>query len=122
MRSNRKPLWEDADNLNGGQWKLKCNKEDTSLVWREIILAAIGEQLSDYVAKGDDIIGISVSCREKDDLIQIWNLNAKLETQANVIKKVYDLLPNVNFPVCFYKANLTDETTNTTAKIPKKKK
>jgi len=29
MRNNRKPLWEDAENSQGGQWKLKCNKNDT---------------------------------------------------------------------------------------------
>jgi hypothetical protein len=53
--------------------------------------------------KGDEIVGVSVCCREKDDIIQIWNLDSKLESQATVCKKLQDLLPAVNFPVKFYK-------------------
>jgi len=34
-------------------------------------LAAIGEQFLDEVCEGDDICGLSVSPREKDDLIQV---------------------------------------------------
>ena len=33
MRNNknsvRRPLWEDIENRRGGQWKLKCKKEET---------------------------------------------------------------------------------------------
>ena len=34
-------------------------------------MAAIGEQFLDEVVEGDDICGLSVSPREKDDLIQV---------------------------------------------------
>lgn len=66
-------------------------------------MAAIGEQFSDNVAKQDEIVGVSVSCREKDDIIQIWNLNALLESEATILKKVQELVPKVIFPVKFYK-------------------
>ena len=70
------------------------------------MLAAIGEQFSDCVDKADEIVGISVSCRDKDDIIQIWNLDNKLESKATVVQKLEELVPNVKFSVKFYKGEI----------------
>ena len=74
-----------------------------SLVWREVLLASIGEQLSDCVAKTDDIIGLSVGIRDKEDVIQIWHLDHRFEKQATIVEKIQELVPNVKFSVTFYK-------------------
>ena len=39
-----------------------------------MLLAAIGEQFVSDLADGDDIAGLSVSPRERDDLIQVSQL------------------------------------------------
>ncbi|KAJ7326086.1 hypothetical protein OS493_028344 [Desmophyllum pertusum] len=82
MRGERKPLWEDKDNVNGGYWKMRCTKKDTDKVWKELLLAAIGEQFADSVREDDEVCGISISVRERDDIIQIWNSNAKAVEDA----------------------------------------
>jgi len=84
-----------------------------SLVWYELLLAGIGEQLSDCVSPLDDIVGLSVGCRDKEDIIQIWNLDHKYYTDATIFEHIQDLVPNVKFSVKFYKPhNLHDAFEN----------
>ncbi|KAK2189867.1 hypothetical protein NP493_95g05010 [Ridgeia piscesae] len=95
---------EDECNSRGGNWRFKCLKKDTSLVWKELLLAAIGEQFDNCVAEGDEIGGLSVSIRDRDDVIQIWNVKAELAEQATVVNRVKELVPKVSFFAVFYKA------------------
>lgn len=103
MRGDRRPVWEDECNMKGGAWKLKCNKSDTPSVWKELLLAIIGEQFSSCVDPNDDICGVSVSVRERDDLIEIWNVDSSYKYENVMFIKIHQLLPDVRFLAEFYK-------------------
>lgn len=74
-----------------------------SRLWKELLLAAIGEQFEGHLAPGDEVCGISVSVRERDDLLQIWNYDSSLISEATIMKKVHSLVPDIVFGAEFYK-------------------
>lgn len=158
MRGTRRPIWEDDQNVNGGYWKLKVPKVHTvstifirgsldrwtglktailkTTVWKELVLACIGEQFQDECYTNDEVTGISVSVRERkrflkyflviqiflelkfgawryfktdkrEDLVQIWNSNSQHADKATIIQKVKKLVPHVQFLAVFYKGKLS---------------
>jgi len=75
-----------------------------STVWSEILLAGIGEQLSEFVAwPNDDIVGFGVNKREKEDIVQIWHVNCNYADDAAITQKISDILPNISFSSTHYK-------------------
>ncbi|KAK6621830.1 hypothetical protein RUM44_001637 [Polyplax serrata] len=103
MREERRPIWEESYNKKGGTWRFRCNKSDTSKVWKELLLAAIGEQFLESLDPHDEVCGLTVSVRDKFDVVRLWNVNAQLEKKATIVNKVYKLLPDVEFAEPFYK-------------------
>ncbi|XP_034952299.1 eukaryotic translation initiation factor 4E type 3-like [Chelonus insularis] len=105
MRDEKLPLWEEEYNKKGGTWRFRCHKTDSELVWKEVVLAAIGEQFNDHISKDDEICGVTVSIRDRDDLIQIWNKNADLIQESTIIQKVQKLVPDIKFLGHFYRSH-----------------
>ncbi|XP_063953300.1 eukaryotic translation initiation factor 4E type 3-B-like [Lytechinus pictus] len=103
MRGNIKPLWEDPCNAQGGDWKFKVQKQNTTKLWKEVLLATIGEQFSTSISPDDEICGVSVSIRNTNDVIQVWNRYSRFSEQALIVDKVQTLTPDIDFRATFYK-------------------
>lgn len=69
-------------------------------------MATAAEQWVDFVHETDDICGVSVSVRDREDLIMIWNQDASVFKNARVFECVRLLLPDSFFLGEFYKRKL----------------
>eukprot|EP00013_Stygamoeba_regulata_P007952 CAMPEP_0177681880 /NCGR_PEP_ID=MMETSP0447-20121125/30961_1 /TAXON_ID=0 /ORGANISM="Stygamoeba regulata, Strain BSH-02190019" /LENGTH=278 /DNA_ID=CAMNT_0019191345 /DNA_START=179 /DNA_END=1016 /DNA_ORIENTATION=- len=112
MKEGIRPVWEDPGNADGGIWSIRIGRSDNEMVWKELLVAAIGEQFADVLDEDDDICGISVNVRNYNNIFQIWNKNSKANTKR-LLEKVEALLPNVNLISPFYKANRDHSAFNT---------
>jgi hypothetical protein len=104
MKAGVTPIWEDPKNANGGFWTMRISKHDTGYVWKELVLALIGEQFEGAVSEGDEICGLTVSIRQQDNIIRLWNTNASA-APPGILARVKQLIPNAELRGPFYKAN-----------------
>jgi len=107
MRDDRKPLWEETYNCKGGTFRLRVQKKDSNKVWKELLMAAIGEQLGEFVNEKDEVCGVSISIREKEDVLLIWNINAELAKESRLLECLRQILPDTHFLSTFYKPHVT---------------
>eukprot|EP00636_Phaeomonas_parva_P001147 CAMPEP_0118850670 /NCGR_PEP_ID=MMETSP1163-20130328/418_1 /TAXON_ID=124430 /ORGANISM="Phaeomonas parva, Strain CCMP2877" /LENGTH=305 /DNA_ID=CAMNT_0006782899 /DNA_START=332 /DNA_END=1249 /DNA_ORIENTATION=- len=85
FRAGVKPTWEDEHNRAGGKWIVRLKKGLVSRYWEELLIAMIGEQLSDSAS---DICGAVVSVRYSEDSISIWNRSSRSDAVNARIKQM----------------------------------
>lgn len=96
FKENIEPKWEDPMCEGGGKWTVLVPKGPDSKAkldtyWLNTLLACIGEQFTE----GDEICGIVVNVRAKQDKVCVWTKTAANEAAqvsiAKQLKKILDL-------------------------------
>ena len=85
MKKGIVPVWEDPENEKGGFWVLRFPRDTIEAVWRDLCLAAIGENFYSVLRSGDAINGVTVSIRRHDVVVQVWNKLAEEEPEQKRI-------------------------------------
>lgn len=86
FREGIEPKWEDAQCEAGGKWTINLPKGSAQVLdanWLHAVLACIGEQFGD----GDEICGIVVNVRAKQNRISLWTKTASNEAAQVSIGK-----------------------------------
>lgn len=94
FKVNVQPMWEDPENVKGGKWTLslpKNRKDSLDSLWLNGLLAVIGESFDDKM--NDEICGIVLSPRQKQDRIALWTKSTQpSELIEGIGKKLKKLL------------------------------
>jgi len=121
----RRPVWEDPVNISGGKWIIRLKKGVADRVFEDLILAVLGDQFdqcrqteengdvvnnwedgSDSVAELPEICGCTISVRQSEDIISLWN---RMDGDIKVRERIRDTLRKVlNLPpstIMEYKSN-----------------
>jgi len=100
MKENVEPIWENKDNIDGGCWSYKINKNDSYISWIYLSMNICGEILTRDHSNMNSINGISFSPKKNFCIIKIWN-NDRTNTENILVDKIN----NINLSLCLYKAN-----------------
>ena len=70
MEDPIKPLWEDEHNINGGMATVKCDKDCTACVWKELLIDLISTP--ETKQSENKLNGLSVTTKKNTNIISFW--------------------------------------------------
>lgn len=71
MKHGVLPIWEDAQNENGGTWSKKIEASTTYDTFIELMVHCLAEEL--LLSRKDTLVGVTVSPKGPFSIIKIWN-------------------------------------------------
>jgi len=80
------PTWEHPSHLTGGKWSAHLRKHLSARLWEQLLLAVIGESFSDIGE--DEVTGITLSVKNGEDVLSIWNRHGKDGRKGLGIKRI----------------------------------
>ncbi|KAK1228282.1 hypothetical protein PQX77_008681 [Marasmius sp. AFHP31] len=124
----RRPVWEDPLNITGGKWIIRLKKGVADRIWEDLVLAILGEQFdeikqpsetdgdnavagswedsSDPGSEFPEICGCTISVRQSEDIVSLWN---RVESDVKHRERIRDTMRRVlNLPpstIMEYKTN-----------------
>jgi len=86
MKEDILPIWEVPDNINGGYWSFRVDRDKVDYIWTKLSIQLITENICNSTSSSNseqqgeiikhDINGISISPKAVNAVIKIWNNNS----------------------------------------------
>ncbi len=117
----RRPVWEDPLNLSGGKWIIRLKKGVADRFWEDLVISIIGDQFDGCrsniqtsrtsgegtraedaeaeaeAAEWPDICGCTISVRQHEDIVSVWN---RVDVDVKVREQIRQV-PRLNYQLIF---------------------
>ena len=87
MRSGIVPMWEDAQNRNGGCFSYKVANKEVPSAWKQLSYVTVGETISTNMNVVPIVNGITISPKKNFCIIKIWMANCNFQN-AGIIREL----------------------------------
>lgn len=87
MRTGIVPMWEDAQNRNGGCFSYKVPNKEVNQAWKQLSYVTVGETISTNLNVIPHVNGITISPKKNFCIIKIWMANCNFQN-AGVIREL----------------------------------
>ena len=87
MRKGIIPMWEDAQNRNGGCFSYKVANKEVNQAWKQLSYVTVGETISSNLSVLPHVNGITISPKKNFCIIKIWMANCNFQN-AGVIREL----------------------------------
>ncbi|KAL3506184.1 hypothetical protein ACH5RR_031566 [Cinchona calisaya] len=110
FKAGVEPKWEDPECAGGGKWTVIGNrKTNLDNMWLETLMALIGEQFDE----ADEICGVVVSVRQRQDKLSLWTKTATNEAAQMSLgrkwKEILDVTDKISYS--FHDASKRERST-----------
>ena len=87
MRTGIVPMWEDAQNRNGGCFSYKVANKEVNSAWKQLSYVTVGETISTNLNVVPIVNGITISPKKNFCIIKIWMANCNFQN-AGIIREL----------------------------------
>ena len=102
MRNNIKPIWEDDNNINGGNYSFKINSVNIRSNLKKLLELILFNNLETF----NNINGISLSYKKNFYILKIWVNDCK--SNVEIIKIINNIKELKNNKYIFKKHNINE--------------
>jgi hypothetical protein len=107
MRDNITPIWEDANNINGGCWSFKIQEDQAYNLFEDLAVHMLCNKLCPTIS--DEILGLSICLKKNNNVVvKIWNQKSK----SNSLKLINENILNKWGTDIIYISHMPDTVIN----------
>jgi len=87
MRKGFRPIWEVAENENGGSWSKKVPTKDIHTIVVDLMVYCLASKDGIMLSRPETLVGFSTSPKGEFNIVKIWNTTTAVNNTKTFLNK-----------------------------------